>query len=91
MLLCFEPFGFRVYFYILYLRTLKMEIFNRKKATLLIIILLILFAGFFLMAGPMPEKDNFNPEIYSFRRITLAPVVIILSYCGIIFLILKRK
>ncbi len=49
-----------------------MEIFNRKKYILFIIILLILFTGFVLMAGPTPEKANFNADIYSFRRITLS-------------------
>ncbi|QGY42628.1 DUF3098 domain-containing protein [Maribellus comscasis] len=68
-----------------------MEIFNRKKAIFLILILVILFAGYLLMAGPKPDPANLSHEIYSFRRITLAPVIILLSYGGIIFIILKRK
>ncbi|MCG6188571.1 DUF3098 domain-containing protein [Maribellus maritimus] len=68
-----------------------MEIFDRKRSILLIIVLLILLTGYFLMAGPGPDSSNFATEIYSFRRITLAPVIILLSYGGIIFLILKRK
>ncbi len=68
-----------------------MEIFNREKAIFFIIVLLILFAGLFLMAGPKPDPTNFSAEIYSFRRITLAPILILLAYGGIIFLILKRK
>ena len=68
-----------------------MEIFDRKKYILLIIVLLILFAGYVLMAGPTPEKDQFNTDIYSFRRITLAPIIILMSYGGIIFLILKKR
>lgn len=68
-----------------------MEIFSRKKYISLIIVLLILFAGYFLMAGPAPKNDTFNTDIYSFRRITLAPVIILTTFGGIIFLILKRK
>lgn len=68
-----------------------MEIFNRKKYILFIIILLILLSGFFLMAGPTPQKAYFDTDIYNFRRITLAPIIILLSYGGIIFLILKRN
>ena len=68
-----------------------MEILNRKKAISLIIVLLILFAGYFLMAGPKTTPNTFSTEIYSFRRITLAPLLILLSFGGIIFIILKRK
>jgi hypothetical protein len=47
--------------------------------------------GFVLMSGPKPAgNDVFNNDIFSFRRITLAPLLILGSYVGLIWLILKR-
>lgn len=87
-LIFFACTGIMIY---LFCQKLKMELFNRKKYIAFVIVLLILFAGFFLMAGPEPSKDHFNTEMFNFRRITLAPVLILLSYSGMIYLILKKK
>ena len=44
--------------------------------------LLCILIGFALMAGgksPDPHQFNYN-EVYSFRRITLAPIVIMIGF-----------
>jgi len=66
-------------------------IFTKKKYLILILILGLLILGFILMSGGSTNDPNvFNPEIFSFRRITLAPLVIIGSYSALIWLILKK-
>ncbi len=68
-----------------------MEIFNRKKYLLLAIVLILLIIGYALMSGPKAVEGEFNNAIFSFRRITLAPIVILAAYGSMIFLIFKRK
>ena len=36
------------------------------------------------------DPSKFNPEIFSFRRITLAPILILAGYVIEIFAIMKR-
>jgi NhaP-type Na+/H+ or K+/H+ antiporter len=67
-----------------------MENFNRKKYISVIIVILLLIAGFALMWGPKPVEGSFNSEMFSFRRITLAPIVILSAYGWLIFLILNK-
>ena len=67
-------------------------IFTKKKYLILMLILSLLILGFILMSGGGSSDPNvFNPEIFSFRRITLAPLVIIGSYSALIWLILKKS
>jgi hypothetical protein len=84
---CFhsEPFVFRVY------RIENTMLFQKKQYIRLILILCLLLLGFILMSGGGSNDPNvFNDEIFSFRRITLAPMIIIGSYIALIWLILKK-
>ena len=70
----------------------KSMIFTKKKYLILVLILGLLILGFVLISGGGSNDPNiFNPEIFSFRRITLAPLVIIGSYSALIWLILKNR
>ena len=67
-------------------------IFTKKKYLILMLILGLLILGFMLMSGGGSSDPNvFNPEIFSFRRITLAPLIIIGSYSALIWLIFKKS
>ena len=51
----------------------------------------ILIIGFLLMAGGKSDDPSvFNPEIFSFRRITLAPIVVVAGFVFIIWAIMKK-
>ena len=51
----------------------------------------ILVIGFLLMAGGKSDDPNvFNPAIFSFRRITLAPIVVVGGFGFIIWAIMKK-
>ena len=67
-------------------------IFTKKKYLILVLILSLLILGFVLMSGGGSSDPNvFSPEIFSFRRITLAPLIIIGSYSALMWLILKKS
>lgn len=66
-------------------------IFQKNKYIGLILIVSLLILGFILMSGGGSDDPNvFSEEIFSFRRITLAPILILSSYVGLIWLILKK-
>ncbi|MFB6257746.1 MAG: DUF3098 domain-containing protein [Flavobacteriales bacterium] len=63
-----------------------------KNYLLLASATLICIVGFLLMAGGSdgdPEKFN-GEELFSFRRITLAPIVILFGYAMVMVAILKK-
>ncbi len=50
----------------------------------------IIILGFILMIGGGSDDPNvFNPEIFSFRRITLAPIVLLIGFVFEIYAIMK--
>ncbi len=65
--------------------------FARENYRLLITGIVIIVIGFLLMIGGGSEDPNFfNPEIFSFRRITLAPLVTVFGFVFIIYAIMKK-
>ena len=48
--------------------------------TLIIIGLLFIIAGLWLMSGESTTETAFNPEIFSPRRIRLAPIVCLIGF-----------
>ncbi|WP_350289873.1 DUF3098 domain-containing protein [uncultured Croceitalea sp.] len=55
-------------------------IFQRKNYIFLFIGLGLIALGFILMSGGGSDDPNvFNPEIYNFRRIRLAPTLILIG------------
>ena len=52
----------------------------------------LLVIGYILMSGGGSDDPNvFSYEIFNFRRITLAPYVILAGYITILFAILKKS
>lgn len=53
--------------------------------------LAIIVFGFILMSGGKSDDPNvFNPAIFSFRRITLAPVIVLFGFLFEIWAIMKK-
>jgi len=51
----------------------------------------IVLLGFILMIGGKSESlDVFNPEVFSFRRITLAPMLVLAGFIFEIYAIMKK-
>ena len=56
-------------------------VFSRMNYRLLIIGLVVILLGFLLMAGGGSEDPNrWDPSIFSFRRITLGPIVVLAGF-----------
>jgi hypothetical protein len=67
-------------------------LFDRSKYTLLIAGLATTALGFILMVGGGTDNPNeFSYDLFSFRRITLAPFLVLLGYGIQIYSILKKK
>lgn len=66
--------------------------FGKINFKLLIIGLAILLVGYLLMVGGGSEDPNVfsGEELFSFRRITLAPLVLLGGYIFIFYAILKK-
>ncbi len=70
----------------------KVLLFDKRKYTLMIAGLLITALGFLLMiGGGTDEPAKFSEEIFSFRRITLAPILVLLGFALQIYVILSKK
>ncbi len=69
----------------------KKFMLSKQNLWLIAIGFVVVIIGFLLMTGK-PTVTDFNPDIYSFRRIVLAPVVCLIGFVFITFAILyKRK
>ena len=68
----------------------KKLLFRSSNYLILLTGVFLIFLGFILMYGGGSENPNvFSNEIYSFRRIRVAPALIILGFGFQIFAILK--
>ncbi|MCL9808330.1 DUF3098 domain-containing protein [Flavobacterium luminosum] len=66
-------------------------LFEKGNYTILLIGLAVIALGFILMAGGGSDDPNvFNPEIFSFRRIRLAPTVVLIGFGITIYSIFKK-
>ena len=69
----------------------KQFAFSRENYKLLIIGVVIIIVGFILMIGGEAESpEQFNPDVFSFRRITLAPMVVLAGFAFEIYAIMKK-
>ncbi|RSK41826.1 MULTISPECIES: DUF3098 domain-containing protein [Mangrovimonas] len=56
-------------------------IFGRKNYKFMFIGLLVIALGFILMSGGGSEDPNvFSPDIFSWRRIRLAPMLVLIGF-----------
>ncbi len=66
-------------------------LFDKLNYKILLIGLAVIALGFILMSGGGSEDPNvFNEAIFSFRRIRLAPAVVLLGFGITIYSILKN-
>lgn len=67
--------------------------FDKSNYMLMLAGLLSIIIGFMCMSGGASENPNvFNAdEVYSFRRITLAPILVVLGFLIEIYAIFKGK
>ena len=65
--------------------------FGKENYKLLLIGLVLIIAGFLLMIGGGSDDPNvFSEDIFNFRRLTLAPILVVAGYVVEIFAIMKK-
>lgn len=64
--------------------------FDRTNFILLAIGFAIVVIGFILMSGPSSTEEAFNPDIFSARRIKVAPVVCFVGFVSMIYAIVRK-
>ncbi len=63
----------------------------KKNYQLMLLGLAFITLGFFLMSGGGSEDPNiFNDEIYNFRRIRVAPILVVFGFIIEVFAIMKN-
>jgi len=56
-------------------------IFKKKNYIVMLVGILFIVIGFILMSGGGSDDPNvFNEEIYNFRRIRLAPILVLIGF-----------
>lgn len=64
---------------------------GKENYILILIGFVIILIGFLLMIGGKSDDPNvFNPEVFSFRRITLAPILVLFGFAFEVWAIIKR-
>ncbi len=62
-----------------------------KNYRLMLIGFAVIVLGFVLMVGGGSDDPNvFNEEMFSFRRITLAPILVLLGFAFEVYAIMKK-
>ena len=68
------------------------EIFGKKNYQIMFTGLAFIITGFILMSGgDTGDETSFNPEIFNFQRITLAPILIITGFVIEVFAIMHKQ
>ncbi len=65
--------------------------FGRMNFILLAIGMAIVVLGFILMGGDSTTTDAYNPDIFSARRIKVAPVVCLIGFVSMIYAVVHKS
>ena len=64
--------------------------FGRMNFILLAVGMLVVVVGFILMSGGSSSEEAYNPDIFSTRRIVVAPVVCLLGFVSMIYAVVHK-
>lgn len=64
--------------------------FDKVNFILLAVGMMIVIIGFLLMSGGGSTESAYNPDIFSVRRIKVAPVVCFIGFVSMIYAIVRR-
>lgn len=64
--------------------------FDRTNFILLGVGFAIVIIGFILMSGASSTEQTFDPDIFSVRRIKVAPVVCFIGFISMIYAIIRK-
>ena len=64
--------------------------FDKMNFILLAVGMSIVVVGFLLMIGPNSTESAFEPDIFSARRIKVAPIVCLLGFVSMIYAVIRK-
>ena len=64
--------------------------FDKVNYILLAVGMLIVVIGFLLMTGPGSSDTVFEPDIFSARRIKVAPLVCLLGFVSMVYAVIRK-
>ena len=64
--------------------------FDKMNYLLLVAGMIIVVIGFLLMTGPASTETAFEPDIFSARRIKVAPVVCLFGFVSMIYAVVRK-
>ena len=64
--------------------------FDKSNFILLAVGMAIIILGFLLMTGPGSTEGYFEPDIFSFKRIKLAPATCFIGFLFVIYAIMHK-
>ena len=64
--------------------------FDRVNYILLVVGMVVVVIGFILMSGSGSTESAYNPEIFSARRIKVAPVVCLIGFVSMIYAVMRK-
>lgn len=64
--------------------------FDKSNYILLAASIAVIILGFLLMTGPGSTETTFEPDIFSFRRIKLAPAICFIGFISVIYAIMHK-
>lgn len=64
--------------------------FDKTNFILLAVGMLVVILGFILMSGAGSDESVFDNDIFSVRRIKIAPVVCFIGFISIIYAIIRK-
>ena len=65
-------------------------LFDKTNFILLAVGMAVVILGFILMTGPVSTPTHFEPDIFSVRRIKVAPLVCLLGFVFMIYAVLRK-
>ena len=64
--------------------------FDKVNYILLAVGMAVVVLGFILMSGVSSDETAYNPDIFSVRRIKVAPVVCLLGLVSMIYAVIRK-
>ena len=64
--------------------------FGRMNFILLAVGMPVVIVGFILMSGDSSSEEAYNPDIFSTRRIVVAPIVCLLGFVSMVYAVVHK-
>ena len=64
--------------------------FDKTNFILLAVGMVVVIVGFVLMGGSASDETMYNPDIFSARRIKVAPIVCLVGFLSMIYAVVRK-